>query len=85
MIENMTHRSTVHEVLIAVFQVRTFDAGHGPELAPGDGGRGGLAALDPQRRAVEVEREAHLAQRVGDSLVLHKASEKESGGGKPDA
>lgn len=29
----MTHRSTVHEVLIAVFQVRTFSPGQGPELA----------------------------------------------------
>ncbi len=33
MIENMTHRSTVHEVLIAVFQVRSFSAGQAPELA----------------------------------------------------
>lgn len=32
MIENMIHRSTVHEVLIAVFQVRTFTAGQSPEL-----------------------------------------------------
>jgi 8-oxo-dGTP diphosphatase len=32
MIENMPHRSTVHEVLIAVFQVRTFVAGQTPEL-----------------------------------------------------
>lgn len=32
MIENMIHRSTVHEVLIAVFQVRTFTAGRSPEL-----------------------------------------------------
>ncbi|SNT21520.1 NUDIX hydrolase [Rhodococcoides kyotonense] len=29
----MVNRSTVHEVLIAVFQVRTFSAGQGPELA----------------------------------------------------
>lgn len=29
----MLDRSTVHEVLIAVFQVRTFSAGQGPELA----------------------------------------------------
>ncbi|MEO7078990.1 MAG: NUDIX domain-containing protein, partial [Rhodococcus sp. (in: high G+C Gram-positive bacteria)] len=28
----MIHRSTVHEVLIAVFQVRTFTAGQSPEL-----------------------------------------------------
>lgn len=33
MIENMTHRSTVHEVLIAVFQVRTFSESGQPELA----------------------------------------------------
>lgn len=33
MIENMPHRSTVHEVLIAVFQVRTFDTAERPELA----------------------------------------------------
>lgn len=33
MIENMTHRSTVHEVLIAVFQVRVFSDPDTPELA----------------------------------------------------
>ena len=33
MIENMIHRSTVHEVLIAVFQVRAFSDPDAPELA----------------------------------------------------
>jgi ADP-ribose pyrophosphatase YjhB (NUDIX family) len=33
MIENMSHRSTVHEVLSVVFQVRVFDEGEPAELA----------------------------------------------------
>ncbi|MET0199282.1 NUDIX hydrolase [Rhodococcus sp. RS1C4] len=41
----MQHRSTVHEVLIAVFQVRSFAAGQAPELAVLLWQR----ALDPQK------------------------------------
>ncbi|WP_072806376.1 NUDIX hydrolase [Rhodococcoides yunnanense] len=76
----MTHRITVHEVLIAVFQVRTFTAAQGPELAvllwqrarePEEGSwslPGGVLATDED---LSTSARRQLAEKVDVRTVAH--------------